>query len=193
MKTIKDIQTKINRRKKAKYVYYLSAITFFVSILLEVFFYIQSTFIKYVVILSIALFIIMIMFIDLLELSMYEKIRYSAYHLNDSLNKKETEKAVFYLNEFAENIVVFNNEMEEFPLQKHTIGVLDKILMVLKNRVYPDILNENIDDCIGIVKNIQQALEKEDLNKLSDLVQNYSFENDKNILLPYEMPSVMAT
>ena len=192
MKPIKNIQTNIDRRRKLRYIGYLLIVNFIVLFLLSNNYPSQSGFIGNLLLLNLALLFIAAQVRESLELPIYERIRHSAYNLNNSLNKKDTEKARFYLNEFAKHIVLFNNEIEKLSLQKHNVDVLNKVLAILKNKVYPDLLKENTDGCLEIVKNIQQAIEKEDINELSDLVQNYSFENtDGSNPLPYEEPSIL--
>jgi uncharacterized protein YqgV (UPF0045/DUF77 family) len=126
-------------------------------------------------------------------LSTYDKIRYAAYHLNISLNKKDIERAIYHIDNFAKNLGYLKNQIKILPFQKDVTSILEKVFMVLKYEVYPSLLKGNTDDYLEIVKKIQEAIEKQDISQLRSSIQSYSLDNiDKDLLLPYETPGTLT-
>lgn len=190
MKTIKEIQAIIDRRKKLTYI---SVFAFIIFVLLLIWLRSQPDNPYSFLLLILVGFLIQMIFPFEPELSTYDRVRYSAYCLNISLNSRDTEKATSYLNDLAVNIEALIHKMENFPSQEIIIGTLEKLLRVLKYKIYPDLLkNENTDHCADIFENIQKAIEKGNINRLNNLIQDCSLEATEDIvLLPYEKPNFL--
>ncbi len=198
METIKDIQAKIDKRKRYGQISIFFVVTYVVLLILFKYYHLSNEYERYFIAYCCASFVLLAKMNPSpeYELSTYDKVRYSAHYLNVSLKSRDTEKAISYLNELALNIESLNHKMKNFPFQKSNIGTLEKLLMVLKYKFYPDILkNNNTAYYADTFEHIQKAIEAGNMRRLSSLALGSlegALENKEDvILLPYEMPSLL--
>ena len=189
MLPISEIQENYKKIRTSKYLVGLGLSIFTLIFILIIFNVIPGNY-SIVLLLPVTVVFIIVSFSP--ELSTFELIRYHLSRLLESLNEKKIKESVNHLDKLAYNLENFNHELEDSFILLSSKKTLNEFWKLLKNQVYPSLLEKDFESYTIPLTDIESAIENENITQLNEELNKFKSEKvDTDSVLPYEKPPIL--